>query len=235
MTPLFGLPRLGGGPPGCRKHGAAQGARPRHVDSGTARAGSGPAGDVGDAGMETHAIAASSADVARQGDRSDEIQDQEDAIDAAQNMNQARQATDQEVPSAPKEFNFRISAPLYYSSNATQVRSGRPAALELDTEIELGRARSLTSVPLKLSVRLKADTDRYVNVPQANGNEASGSIKAVYYDVNNDEGWTPFISYRGMGIYDSTFSPQTEARNDFALGFDKRLNSLFLNVREMVR
>jgi len=173
--------------------------------------------------MATHAIAASPADVARQDDRSDEIQDQEDAIDAAQNMDQARQAAGQEVPSAPKEFNFRINAPFYYTSNATLVQSGEPAALELDPEIELGWTRSLTSVPLKLSVRLKADTDRYINVPQADGNEASGSFKAAYYDVNNDQAWAPFISYRGTGEYDSTFSPRTEERNDFALGFDKFL------------
>src|ERR1700679_615526 len=138
-----------------------------------------------------HAMAVRPADTAGQDDRSDRTQDQEDAIDAAQDAAQAQQAAGQPVPAAPKAFNFRVAAPLYYNSNAAEVLSGGPAALEGDPEIELGWNRSLSSVPLKFSVNLRADTARLQNVPQANEDEISESIKAAYYDANDDQAWAP--------------------------------------------
>jgi hypothetical protein len=162
-------------------------------------------------------IAANLADTAEQDDRSDQIQDQEDAIDAAQDTIQVQQA-------APQEFNFRVNVPLSYNSNAEEVPSGGPAALEADPEIELGWTRSLTSLPLKITARLRADTDRYVSLPKAGEDEASWSVKASYYDADNDQAWAPFVSYKGSAIFDPTFSPWTETRNDLALGFDKFFN-----------
>jgi hypothetical protein len=171
-----------------------------------------------------HAMAASPADTAGQDDRSDRTQDQEDAIDAAQDAALAQQAAGQPAPAAPKAFNFRVNAPLYYNSNAAEVLSGGPAALEGDPEIELGWNRNLSSVPLKFSVKLRADTDRFANVPQANEDEVSESIKAAYYDANDDQAWAPFVSYKNTALFEATFTPWTETRNDFAIGFDKLFN-----------
>jgi len=168
-----------------------------------------------------HAMAASPADTAGQDDRSDRTEDQEDAIDAAQDAAQARQVAGQPAAPAPTMFNFRVNAPLNYNSNAAETLSGEPAALEGDPEIELGWTRRLTSVPLRLSVKLRADTDRFANVPQANEDEVSESIKAAYYDANDDQAWAPFVSYKNTALFEATFGPWTETRNDFAIGFDK--------------
>jgi hypothetical protein len=170
------------------------------------------------------AMAVSPPDTAEQDDRADRIQDQEDAIGAAQDAAQDRRAADQAAPSVPPEFNFRVIAPFYYNSNAKEVQSAGPAALEGDPEVELGWARSLTLMPLKFSVRLRADTDRYANVSMADEDEVSGSFKASYYDALDDQAWAPFVSYKSTAIYDATFSPWTETRNDFALGLDKFFN-----------
>jgi len=168
-----------------------------------------------------HAIAADTTD---QDDQSDRTSDQADAINAAQDGAQERRAVEQPTPSAPNVFNFRISAPLYYNSNAAEAPSRGPAALEGDPELELGWSRNLTSLPLKLSVKLKADTDRYANASQGDEDEVSGTFKASYYDAQNDHQWSPFFSYKGAALYDPTFSPWTETRNDFALGLDKVFN-----------
>src|SRR5450432_4251261 len=175
-------------------------------------------------GMVRHARAASATDTASHDDRSDRIEDQKDAIDAAEDAAQARQAAGQAVPPAPREFNFRVNAPWYYNSNAGGVPVGGPAALEADPEIELGWTRSLTTIPLKLSVKLRADTDRYASVPQADEDETSGTFKASYYDASNDQACAPFFSYKAGAIFYPTFSPWTETKNDLALGFDKLFN-----------
>jgi hypothetical protein len=171
-----------------------------------------------------HAIAASPGDPAGQDDRSDRIEDQEDAIDAAQDAAQERGAAAQAAPPVTGNFNFRVIAPLYFNTNAKEVQSGEPAALEGDPEVELGWAKSLTSMPLKLSVKLRADTDRYANVSSADEDEISGSFKASYYDPRNDQAWAPFVSYKSAALYDPTFSPWAETKHDFALGLEKFFN-----------
>jgi hypothetical protein len=131
---------------------------------------------------------------------------------------------DQAAPSVPREFNFRVDAPLYFNSNPKEVQSGGHTALEGDPELELGWGRSLTSVPLKVSVKLRADTDRFANLPEAGEDQFSGTFKASYYNPPNDQAWAPFISCKGSAGYEATFSPWAETKNDFALGLDKPFN-----------
>ena len=137
---------------------------------------------------------------------------------------QARQAAGQPVPPASKVLNFRVNVPLYYNSNTTEALSGGPAALEGDPEIELGWNRNLALVPRKLRVKLRTETDRCENVPQANEDDASGSAKASYCDASDDQTWTPFVSYKSAGIFDLSFSSWAETKNDFALGLEKLFN-----------
>jgi hypothetical protein len=172
--------------------------------------------------VASHAMAAGLADMAEQDGRSDRIRDQEDAIEAAQDLTQQLRAL--AAPFAPPEFNFRVVLPLYYNSNAKGMQSGGPAALEGDPAVELGWGRSLTSVPVKINLRLRADTDRYANVSQSDEDEVSGSFKVSYYDSQNDQAWAPFFSYRSSVNYDSTFSSWIETKNDLTLGVDKLFN-----------
>jgi hypothetical protein len=79
-------------------------------------------------------------------------------------------------------------------------------------------------VPVKISLRLRADTDRYANVSQADEDEVSGLFKASYYDSQNDQAWAPFLSYRSSVTYDPTFSSWTETKNDLTFGLDKLFN-----------
>jgi hypothetical protein len=167
------------------------------------------------------AMAAGSID---QDDRSDRTDAQEEAVDAAEDGAQERHTAEQPTPPSPNVFNFRINAPLFYNSNATEAQSGAPAALEGDPELELGWSRNLTSPPLKVSVKIRADTDRYANASQGDEDEVSGTFKASYYDAQDDQQWSPFFSYKSAATFDPTFSPWTETKNDLALGLDKIFN-----------
>lgn len=181
------------------------------------------------------ALAANSADA--RDDRSDRVADQSDALDAAILAEQQRATANATAPPVQKPFNIRIVAPLYYNSNAQEVRSGGSAALEGDPELELGWSRRLTSVPLALSIRFRSDTDRYANVPQADEDEMSTTFKVQYYDRDDDQALAPFVSYKATLMFDPTFSPWTQSKNDFAVGltkafyFDSRLHSLPISGR----
>jgi hypothetical protein len=175
-------------------------------------------------GLPLMARHAKAADTTDQDDRSDRISEQEDAVDAAQDAALDRRAAGQPTPASPNVFNFRVNAPLYYNSNATEAQSGGPSALEGDPELELGWSRNLTSLPLRLSVKLRADTDRYANASEGDEDEVSGTFKASYYNAQDDQQWSPFFSYKSAAIFDPTFSPWTETKNDLALGVDKVVN-----------
>jgi hypothetical protein len=155
-------------------------------------------------------------DAAARDDRSDRIEDQKSAIDA---LNSAAQNREPAATSIPRQFTFNLNVPLYYNSNANEIPSHRPAALEGNPQIELGWRRNLT--PLQFSIRLGADADRYITVPEAQGDQTYGSLKAAYYDPGNDQAWAPFVSYKNTLIFSATFDPWTETRNDFAVGVDK--------------
>ena len=80
------------------------------------------------------------------------------------------------------------------------------------------------ALPLKYSVRLRADADRYANVPQADEDEMSATLKTQYFNVDNDQAIAPFVSYKGTLIFDATFSPWTQTKNDLAVGVAKVVN-----------
>jgi hypothetical protein len=187
---------------------------PRHKRSSTI----GVALRIGLLCVTSPALAASATDPTTQDDRSDRVSDQQDAIDGAIDAEQQRQGA------APRAFSVRIDAPLYYNSNAQQATSGGSAALEGDPEIELRWSHAMTSLPLKSSIRLRADTDRFANVPQADEDEMSATFKTQYFDANNDQAIAPFVSYKGTLIFDATFSPWTQTKNDLAVGVAKVFN-----------
>ncbi|MBV8122399.1 MAG: hypothetical protein JO081_20975 [Alphaproteobacteria bacterium] len=164
------------------------------------------------------AIAASPADLLAADQESDRTENLDDAIDAALDAAQAHRAA-KAPPKVPQEFSLRINAPLYDNSNV----DGH-GALESDLEIALGWSRSLTSLPFKLSVKLKASTDRYANVPHADEDQVSGSFRLSYYDAGNDQAGAPFFLYNPKALYDATFSPWIETKNDFDFGINKSFN-----------
>jgi hypothetical protein len=166
-------------------------------------------------GTVPSAVGASPTDPLAADQQSDRIENEEDAIDAALDAAEAHQAA-KAPPKVPKAFSVGINAPLYYNSNA----DGH-GALEGDPEIALGWTRSLTSLPFRLSAKLKANTHRYANVPQANEDDASGSS---YYDASNDQVWAPFFFYTPKAIYGATFAPWIQTKNDFNLGVNKLSN-----------
>ncbi len=161
------------------------------------------------------ALAAGSADPTSQDERSDRIADQQDAIDDAIDAEQQRRNV------APRAFNLQISAPAYYNSNAEEVPSGGSGALEGDPEVELGWSRAFTPLPLKFGVRLRADADRYANVPQADEDEMSATLRAQYFDAGNDQAFAPYLSYKGTLVFGATFSPWTQTKNDLSVGIAK--------------
>lgn len=119
---------------------------------------------------------------------------------------------------------MRIDAPLYYNSNAQEASSGGSSALEGDPAIEAGWSGAMTSLPLKFSVKLSADTDRYANVSQADEDEMSATFKTQYFDAEDDQALAPFVSYKGTLIFDATSSPWTQTRNNFGVGVAKVFN-----------
>jgi hypothetical protein len=164
------------------------------------------------------AIAANPTDPLAADQESDRAENLDDAIDAALDAAEVHRAA--KAPHAvPKEFSVAINAPLYYNSNVDD-----HATLESDPEIALGWSRNLTSLPLKLNLKLKLTADRHANVPQADEDQASGSFKLSYYNASNDQAWAPFFFYKTNPIYNATFSPWIETKNDFNLGVDKLFN-----------
>jgi hypothetical protein len=165
--------------------------------------------------------AAASSDAAALDERSDRIEDQENAINA---VNSAAQDLESAISPTPRPFVLIINTPVYYNSNPAEIPSPAPTAFEGNPEIELNWRQNLTSLPLQFSFRLGADADRYANLPEAAEDQTFLSLKASYHNADDDQKWAPFISYKATLLFGATFNPWTETRNDLALGIDKSIN-----------
>jgi hypothetical protein len=159
-----------------------------------------------------------------QDSRSDRIDEQEDAVDAAQDAAYARDVAAQPIPITPRDFSFRANLPVFYDSNPNELQSQGPSSMEADPEAELGWRKNLQSAPLAFSVRLRANTDRYGAEPQAGGDQTSARLMVAYKDSDNDQAWSPFLSYKGTMGFQGTFSTWTYTKNDFVVGLAKVLN-----------
>ena len=90
-------------------------------------------------------------------------------------------------------FEVRIDAPLYYDSNAQELQRGASAALEGNPEATFGWKHPIGSLPFTIGVQLAANADRYANVAQADGDEATAKVRLQYYDRSDDQALAPFV------------------------------------------
>ena len=111
-----------------------------------------------------------------------------------------------------------------YDSNAQELQRGASSALEGNPEATFGWKHPIGSLPFTIGVQLAANADRYANVAQADGDEATAKVRLQYYDRSDDQALAPFVWYQGALMFDATFSPWTETEQDVAIGLEKTFN-----------
>jgi hypothetical protein len=129
---------------------------------------------------------------------------------------------EQAVP-AP-QFTLNILAPALFNSNAQFLSSGGSQTLEGSPLVRLGWASQLFSTPIRVSAAASIENERFVNAPGAAIDYIRPSARAQYINPQNDQDYSPFLSYVPRLDFDPTYANNFATRQDLALGIDKVFN-----------
>src|SRR6516164_2089188 len=129
---------------------------------------------------------------------------------------------EQAVPTP--QFTLNVLAPALYNSNAQFLSSGGSKTLEGSPLVRLGWASQLFDTPIRVSGAASFETERFVNAPGAAIDYIRTSARAQYVNPENDQDYSPFLSYVPRLDFDPTFANNFATRQDLALGVDKVFN-----------
>jgi hypothetical protein len=126
-----------------------------------------------------------------------------------------------EGPASTPQFTLNFLGPALFNSNAQALSSGGAKTLELNPSFRLGWASQVLGSPVRVSSDVGFETDRYLNAASANINDVRPSLRAQYVNLNDDQDYSPFVSYTSEVDFDSA-SPYRE--QNLNLGVDKVFN-----------
>jgi hypothetical protein len=129
---------------------------------------------------------------------------------------------EQAVPTP--QFTLNVLAPALYNSNAQFLSSGGSKTLEGSPLVRLGWASQLFDTPIRVSGAASLETERFVNAPGAAIDYIRTSARAQYINPENDQDYSPFLSYVPRLDFDPTFANNFATRQDLNLGIDKVFN-----------
>src|SRR5215468_2713813 len=111
--------------------------------------------------------------------------------------------------------------PLNFDSNPLELGSGSPASWGTFPVVNLSAAAPLGDLPFRVSVSARSEFKRFSNTSDADIDRLTFSGRVQYVDPTNDQAFSPYFAITPRFSYLPSFSNQTEARQDFNLGFNK--------------
>jgi hypothetical protein len=127
-------------------------------------------------------------------------------------------------PARVPQFTLNALAPALFNSNAQFLSSGGSKAFEGSPLVRLGWASQLFDTPIRISGAASFETERFVNAPGAAIDYIRPSARAQYINPENDQAYSPFLSYVPRLDFDPTFAKNFATRHDVNFGIDKVFN-----------
>jgi hypothetical protein len=127
-----------------------------------------------------------------------------------------------EAAEAVRDFNFQLTAPLFYNSNAEAAASGGSRTLEGNPDLLLSWSKTLGK--WKLSGSGDASIDRFGHSASADGDTTIVKTGLRYIGNGHDQNFQPLLGFSQILNFDPTFAHSTSSFHDVKLGFDKIKN-----------
>ena len=129
-----------------------------------------------------------------------------------------------EQPASTPQFTLNILTPALFNSNAQAVSAGGAKTLELNPSVHLGWAGQIPDLPIRVSGEASLETDRHLNAVDTEANYIRPAARAQYVNPNDDQDYSPFVSYASELDFNSAFSRNTYSDQNLNLGIDKVFN-----------
>jgi hypothetical protein len=124
-------------------------------------------------------------------------------------------------------FTFNVLAPIFYNSNGDLTPSGGTAgqnSAEFSPIVGLSWATPVLDLPLRFSANVRAEVDRFTQVPSADFDKLALSGRLQYINPNNDQAYSPYFVYAPRFDFDPFFRERFATRQDLNLGVNKTFN-----------
>lgn len=119
------------------------------------------------------------------------------------------------------QIRLNALAPLNYDTNPLELGSGSPSSWGTFPVGNASAAAPVGDLPFRVSVSARSQFKRFFSEPDADIDRLTFSGRIQYVDPHNDQAWSPYFAITPRFSYLPTFSDQTEARQDFNVGFNK--------------
>jgi hypothetical protein len=132
-----------------------------------------------------------------------------------------------EQPARRSTFTFNGLVPMFYNSNADLTPSGGTAgqnSAEFSPIVGVSWSTPVFDLPLRFTAGVRAEIDRFTQVPSADFDKVALSGRLQYIDPNNDQAYSPYFVYAPRFDFDPFFRERFATRQDLNLGVNKTFN-----------
>jgi hypothetical protein len=124
-------------------------------------------------------------------------------------------------------FTFNGLVPMFYNSNGDLTPSGGAAgqnSAEFSPIVGLSWATPVFDLPLRFTAGVRAEVDRFTQVPSADFDKVALTGRLQYIDPTNDQAYSPYFVYAPRFDFDPFFRERFATRQDLNLGVNKTFN-----------
>lgn len=124
-------------------------------------------------------------------------------------------------------FTINGLLPMYYNSNADRTPvGGGPGTNSAEFSPTLGASWStpVFDLPVRFTGSVRAEVDRFTQVPAADFDKVALSGRLQYIDPTNDQNFSPYFTYAPRFDFDPFFRERFATRQDLNLGVNKTYN-----------
>jgi hypothetical protein len=129
---------------------------------------------------------------------------------------------EQQAP-AP-QWRVNLLAPLTFDSNPQETSRGGTPTLGASPLGGVSWAAAVGSLPFRVTLSASSVLNRYFEASNVDNDRVTVSGRLQYVDPGNDQAFSPYFAIVPRWTFLPSFSDQTEARQDYNLGFNKRFN-----------
>jgi hypothetical protein len=124
-------------------------------------------------------------------------------------------------------FTFNILAPIAYTSNALSGPSGVPTdqnSAVFRPAAGVSWATPVLDLPFRFTANVRAEVDRFTQVPSADFDKVAVSGRLQYVDAADDQAYSPYITYAPRWSYTPFYQGWLQTRQDLSVGLNKTFN-----------
>ena len=122
------------------------------------------------------------------------------------------------------QFTINGLVPIFFNSNAEALPSGGTNSAEFSPILGVSLSTPVFDLPFRFTANARAEVDRFTQAPQVDFDKVLVSGRLQYVDANNDQAYSPYISYVPRWDFTPFYKTWLATRQDLNFGVNKTFN-----------